>query len=51
MTAVRGNSRSSFLWRVAFLVFRTTSGSFGRNQCFRLAAQDVRFQPVVEVQP
>ena len=46
-----GLNRSSFPGRAAFPVCRTISGSFGRNQCFCLAAQDVRFQPVVEVQP
>ena len=42
-----GLSRSSFLGRAAVPAFRCISGSFGLNQCFRLAAQDVRFQPVV----
>ncbi len=46
-----GLSRSSFLRRAAVPVFRSISGSFGRNQRFRLAAQDVRFQPIVQVQP
>ena len=43
--------RRSFLCRPAFPVFRTTSGTFGRNHRFRLAAQDVRLQPIVQVQP
>ncbi len=44
-------SRSSFLGRAAVPAIRCISGSFGLNQCFRLAAQDVRLQPVVQVQP
>ena len=31
--------------------FPSISGSLGLNEPFRLAAQDVRFQPVVQVQP
>ena len=42
---------SSFLWLTAFPLSRTLSGSFGKDQCFRLAAEDVRFQPIVQVQP
>ena len=45
-----GLSRSSFLRRAAVPAFRCISGSFGLNQRFRLAAQDVRLQPIVQVQ-
>jgi hypothetical protein len=31
--------------------FPSIAGSLGLNQRFRLAAQDVRFQPIVQVQP
>jgi hypothetical protein len=44
-------TRSSFLWRPAFPVLRTISGTCGRNHGFRLTAQDVRFEPIVQVQP
>ena len=45
-----GLSRSPFPGRASLPVFCNNSGSFALNQRFRLAAQDVRFQPVVQVQ-
>jgi hypothetical protein len=46
-----GLSQSSFQELDTFPVFRTTSATCARNQCFRLAAQDVRFRPIVVVRP
>ena len=51
MAPVWWDTQASLLCRATVRVFGAISGDIELNQRFRLAAQDVRFQPVVEVQP